>query len=315
MYNDTIYPDNILYLKSSSYSLKNSDSDVLFELNKPLHVPANVDIYIGLHSFFFTNAFYTVGINNNMFYYTLSGGAGFIQKSISIPIGFYNVDDLTYILNQTITDLSFSWNYYTYKMTITSSVAFIIDSGINNLYELLGFDISGSAIYEISKVGPKLFNMMNVQVIKLLFGNIYLNSINNETESKHNLLYALRVNVGPGEIQNYTPNSVLYHRLNENYITTLNILTLDDKDRDIEWNGVEWFLELHITFQYKKEFKLSNNLLLDYYNNKKPIDDSNDEASEYLKEEQTRNTNRELDKYIIKNNLLKELKRSIKISK
>jgi hypothetical protein len=72
---------------------------------------------------------------------------------------------------------------------------------------------------------------------------------------------------------------------------------------------------LHITFQYKKEFKLSNNLLLDYYNNKKHIDDSNDEASEYLKEEQTRNTNRELDKYIIKNNLLKELKRSIKISK
>jgi hypothetical protein len=72
---------------------------------------------------------------------------------------------------------------------------------------------------------------MNVQQLKILLPNINLQSIEKKYDKKDNILCALRVNVGAGEIQNYFNNNQFYYTLSENTLSLLNIQILDQNDR------------------------------------------------------------------------------------
>ena len=298
MINDTPYIDTNVFLKSSLFTSKTSDGYYEFQLNIPLISPPNVDILCNLDSFQFTNCFYTVGDYNQYFYYTLSGSIPIIKN---INYGFYNIDDLVILLNATITDLKFSWDYYKYKITITSTNSFQINSGIFNCYNLLGFDNYGTLNYNTTFISPYLFNTMATQQLKINIVNIHLNSVELKNSKRDNILCALRVNVAPGEIQNFYSTSLFKYKLSDNIITTLIIHITDQNDNTVNFNGIEWFMNINFSFQYKKL-----NIPAHYLENQPNLQpDFNDTPDILLQEEQDRHTNQILDEYIYKNHLLK----------
>jgi hypothetical protein len=301
--NDTPFLDCTIFLKSSDYTSKIAESNLIFDLNQPIIVPPNVDILMKLDNFQFTNSFYTINPNNQYFYYTISGG---VMQTITITNGFYNIDDIVVLLNSYANGvLVFSWDFYKYTITITSSSSFIINSGPNNVYNILGFDNFGTLNYSTSFTGPYLFNTMNIQVLKVCIANINIQSIGKKNDKRNNILYALRVNVGAGEIQNFFNTNDFMYKLQENIISTLNIQILDQYDNFVLFNGIEFFMSINISFQYKKQLIPAHYLTSNY----KTIDDYENTAIDTIEEEQKQNLNRVLDEIIYRNNLLKRYKK------
>lgn len=288
---DTPFNPACIFLKSSNYTSKIEESNLIFDLNIPIAVQPNIDIFIKLDTFQFTNCFYTINSNNQYFYYTISGG---VMQTAVLTNGFYNIDDVVLLLNATISGLVFSWDYYKYTIKITSATSFIINSGSNNIYNILGFDTYGTVNYATSFTSPYLFNTMNIQQLKICLGNINLNSIEKKTDKKDNILYALRVNVGPGEIQNFYNNNDFMYKINENVITSLNIQIRDQNDNLVLFNGIEWFMSINLTYHYKKQL-IPAHYLADNYN---PQGEEYGTADVALEEEATRNRNKMLDTII-----------------
>jgi hypothetical protein len=300
--NDTPFNPITLYLKSSDYSSKLEESNLIFDLNEIIAVPPNVDILMKLDSFQFTNSFYTVNDNNQYFYYTILGGS---MQTLTITNGFYNIDDLVILLNATAGGaIVFSWDYYRYTITITSTSSFIINSGKNNIYNIIGFNNSGTTAYATSITSPYLFNTMNVQQLKICLANINLKSIEKKYNKKDNILYSLRVAVGAGEIQNFYNNNDFMYSLYDNTISSLNVQIIDQNDVFVQFNGIEWFMSINICFQYKKQL-IPAHYLTDNVGN---IADYEYTAEEALEDEHKRKLNDVLDEIIYRNNLLKHRK-------
>lgn len=269
--NDTPLPPINIFLKSSSYTSQIGTSHYVFELNEPVKCNSLMNIFMNLDTFQFTNCFYTITEFNNIFCYQFESDSS--PSIVTIPHGFYNVPSLAVYLDGVIGPLSFSYSALTYKYTITGTSPFRIVNIENNCYEQLGvlpFDT-----YTTSKVADNLFNMMNVQQLKICVNNINLASNTIKNEVNQNILYALRVVVGPGEIQNFYNSSDFKYQLQDEVISSLEIYIRDQNNRPVNFNGVEFFMNITFTFQYKKILLQPQKLIDDY---------RKDTAIEYLEE-------------------------------
>ena len=104
-----------------------------------------------------------------------------------------------------------------------------------------------------------------------------------------------------GQTQNYYAQSRLTYKLSEENITCLNVHMLDQNDNFIDFNNIEWYMNIAVSFQYKKEMKQAI-YLKDSLNG-----DAFETAEEYLNEEATRNRNAILDNYIYEHKLIKNI--------
>jgi hypothetical protein len=297
-----------IYLKSSEYTSKNGVCDYTFDLYEYIHTHNNVDVFLKLESFFFTNSFYSIGNYNDTIYYEITGKGTYSTK---ITHGFYGINDLVKLLNTTFTGVfNFYWSSYTYRVTIICGSTFRLLPGDNNIYDILGFsnygtEPDGNLIYVPNLIGPlqtrwdsiKLFNLMNVQQIKVCCGNLALKSFGIDGKPKQNIINSFRVVVGPGEIQNFYNVSDFKYQLNENFISALNIILLDQNNNQIDFNGIEWFMNLTFSFEYKKDTILPKTLLDDY---KLDLDLIEPVILDDFKEQQ----DKELDEYIDDHHLL-----------
>jgi hypothetical protein len=184
---------------------------------------------------------------------------------------------------------------------------FIINSGNNSIYKILGYYKIGTSTYAKTIISPYLFNTMNVQQIKICIPNINLQSIEKKTDKKDNILYLLRVAVGGGEIQNFYNNNDFMYKLSEQTISSLNVQILDQDDNFVLFNGIEWYMSINITFQYKKQL-IPAHYLTNHYNN---INDYENTAEETLQDEHKRNLDMVLDEIIYRNHLLKRNKKLV----
>ncbi len=89
--------------------------------------------------------------------------------------------------------------------------------------------------------------------------------------------------------------------LSENTLSFLNIQILDQNDRFVLFNGIEWFMAIHINFQYKKQLIPAHYLTTQYEAN----NDYEYTAEQAIEDEQKRNLNAVLDEIIYRNHLLK----------
>lgn len=291
---DTPIESLTISLKSSNYTSKLSESNFIFELNTPIISYPNVDMLIALDSFFFTNSFYTIGKYNDKLYYTLEG----IDYIRSVAHSFFGLVDLISNLNVLFSGIFvFSYSVYTYKTTITSvgGKYFNINGGLYNINETLGFDKNGFSSSVNVITSPNLFNMMQVQMVNITVPNLNIKSLGVKNDNKFNLLGSLRVNVGPGEIMNYYNTNGFRFKISDTTITSLNIVLLDQSENPIEFNGVEWFMQISVCFQYKKAFILPNYLINDV--------NPDDTIDYYLEREQRRNKNKMLDEILLNKNI------------
>ena len=78
--------------------------------------------------------------------------------------------------------MTFSYSSQTFKITITAkpNIVIALTSGLNNCYEVLGFDEFGTSqnnTLQAVWVAPYPFNMISTQLLHITLPNLNLNSI------------------------------------------------------------------------------------------------------------------------------------------
>ena len=264
---DSPFSPVVIYLRSSNYSsITNHDKNNLrFDLNTSIQSLSNIDLLLSLHSFSFTNSFYNINPNNCCFYYTTDN---IHIINVVISIGNYDIDSLINELNSLfINTLVFTYSLVTLKITITSTVAFRLVSGQNNIYEVLGFDdiITYTSLHT-SYTSPYLFNMMGIQYLNICVNNLNLKSIGIKNSPKYNIIDSVLVSSNSGEVQHYCNYDNFRYVITDELIDFLNISIFDQEFRMVDFNNIDWFLSLKIEFMYKKQFIMPDNYLTDDYN-------------------------------------------------
>ena len=97
---------------------------------------------------------------------------------------------------------------------------------------------------------PYLMNLMSTEILHINIPNLNLNSIGLKNSRKYNILDSVHVTASPGEPQTYLNNHNFHYTLSENLITFLNINILDQNYNNVNFNSIDWYLNLCITFSY-----------------------------------------------------------------
>ena len=288
-----ILPINI-FLRSSEYTTSNNGisykSNILFELNKPILSFPNMDTLIKLESFQFTNSFYCINEYNCNFYYSYNLTQ---YTTFSIALGNYDIDSLMSYLNTSLSGFTFSYNASTFKITIVNTTAFNLYNGPSNIYEVLGFDDYGTKTLLKTITSPYLFNLIGVQILHICVNNVNLNSYGLKNKTKYNIISSIHVTAPAGETQTF--NNGFMYQIGYEPLTSLNITIYNQDFNIVNFNNIDWFINISFQFIYKKTFNIPQYL---------DTVEGETNMGYYLEEEEKRNINSFIDS-IIQNKLKK----------
>ncbi len=256
---DSPFLPTSIFLRSSNATTVNSNKNIsFFQFNEYIPSQSNMDILLKFNSFQFTNSVYNVNSNNNSFFWQVAGSLNLYF----IPYGFYSIDDLMLQMNTDLVSYGFNFSYSTktLKVTITNATPFYISNSttnsIFNANELLGFNdiaLGHDTSLATSKTAPFLFNMQGLQCINICT-DIQLNNINIQSGQTYNILACIPVTSTFGEVQRNLNMSQFQYILDEQSIGSISIYMLDQDFNPINWNGIDWFINLEFNSVYKKTY-------------------------------------------------------------
>ncbi len=255
--NDTPLPPTAIFVRSSNYTsiIDDNLSNIMFELNTPIISYPNTELLISLDSFQFTNSFYTINENNCYFYYSID--VSMTDKvTVNLTKGNYDIDNLMDYLNALLIGVFvFSYSLSTLKITIVGSLPFKLMNGPNNVFELLGFDDVQESLYLVNSLtSPYLFNMMGVQVLHIVCPNLNIRSIGLKNSPKYNILASIQVLVTSGQTQTYLNSNYFRYKINDPTITFLNLVIYDQDFNVVNFNNIDWFCNINVSYNYVKPF-------------------------------------------------------------
>jgi hypothetical protein len=237
---------------------------------------------IKLVSFKYTNSFYTINDTNNYFYYKFLSGS---ITTVQLTKGNYNIDTFLTHLSTLLSGIfTFAYSDSTLKVTISSVSlqTFILYANSNNCFEVLGFDTDiDTSSYSNIQVAPYLMNLIGTEVLHITVPNISLNSIGIKNKRKYSILDSIHVNAPKGETETYYNISNFQYKISDNLITYLNILIYDQNFNVVDFNNIDWYINIVFSFSY------INNLVLPRTLNDGPDDKRT--ARDVLIEEEGRN--------------------------
>lgn len=285
-------PVNI-FLRSSLYTSNNAGgnkNNLIFELNEPIHCDPLLDMLVSCNSFQFTNSFYTVNEYNCYFYYIVSVGQVF--NTITIPLGNYNIDTLIAKLNSLTTYLIFSYDAQTSKTkikTVDGTTFRLVDKDghYNNIYETLGFDDFGTNYIDAEFTSPYLYNLITIQVLHVCVNNLNLENVYVRNTPRHNILASIHITSMFGDTQTYFNTSGFKYKINDPTTTFLNIVILDQDFNIVNFQNIDWFINIAFYFVTKKQIAL-NGSLEDHI-------DQQDDPNKYIIENEVENALEELN--------------------
>ena len=290
---DTPIPPINIFLRSSLYTANNAGgnkNDLVFELNEPIQCDPLLDMLISCNSFQFTNSFYNVNEYNCYLYYITA--ADQVLHTITIPLGNYNIDTLITKLNSLTTYLVFSYDLPTAKIKITSSNGtnfklVDIDGHYNNIYENLGFDDYGTKTFNSVFTSPYLYNLITIQVLHICLNNINLENVFVRNTPRHNILASIHITSVFGDTQTYFNTSGYRYKINDPTTTFLNIVVLDQDFNIVNFQNIDWFINIAFYFVTKKQITLNSTLEDHVYDQNEP--------NEYIIENEVQDALRELN--------------------
>lgn len=253
VFHDTIHNPVYLNLKSnaSTLELNSLKSNMLFELFQPIAVNSNVDTYMTIENFKFTNSIYNVNSYNNIFYFGLD--PTYSESSVTVTEGNYSISSLISWLNSNVgSNFTFSYDETTLKVTITNTVEFQLFASSNNILQALGFTQNTYYSSGLSLTSTNLINLTGTQMIYVNMPNLSLNSYGIKNGLNHNTVLSVPITAIQGDTQN--ASSVFRHKINDSTVTYIQIQIVDENDYEIDFNGVDWYLNISFIFSYKKQY-------------------------------------------------------------
>ena len=268
--NNTIHRPITINLKSSEYSHNYSSpasakSDILFVLNNSIKVPPNVNIYFSVGLFRFINSFYNIPTAFSILSYAKKVG-GVYGSTINIQLDIGNYDKTTIInsLNGLQDDITFSYNSSTKKVTATNkhSVEEItMYPSQNSVLSKLGFSSTENTVFTTSSVSSDFINLVSSHSLFLVIEDIQLHANGTLGYCNRDILEHIPVTALAGNSQSFQSLGI-YSKCDVKYINQLRIKILDSNNNLVDFQNVDWYLTLYVTFQYDNEYRLPTNYLL-----------------------------------------------------
>lgn len=255
MNHDTIINPVYLTFKSNEFStaLNDKKSHLEFELYRPIQVNNNVDIYLSIETFKFTNSIYNVNQYHNVFYFSLS--PSFVLTSVLIPKANYSINSLITALNTSLTPYGFMFTFdtSTSKISIANPTSYIIYNKTYNINKIIGLN---DAIINCSAgtyIAPNMCNLIGTQMLYVSFPNISLTSFSVKSSSMHSIVASIPIIAIQGDTQVFAGS--FKHKVTDSSITKIEILILDEDGNEVSFNSIDWFITLNFIMMYKKDYR------------------------------------------------------------
>jgi hypothetical protein len=194
--------------------------------------------------------------------------------------GNYNVNTFITALSTLIgTNYTITYNNIINKITISSIYSFSILYETTTMKRFLGLSneedtiaISTNGLYTITS--SYVCNFLNLQRIHLRSSEFYLDSYNDYDKSNDIFLSIQNDSNNLGVII-YNNTTNLKHLLDVDILENISLRIADDRNREIDFNGVNWYLTFQVDYEYyeqplksnlSKFFKLyRQNIIEDYF--------------------------------------------------
>lgn len=254
---DTPISPAYISLTSSDYTMLNNTlgSHITFELYQPIIVDTNVDTWLKLENFKFTNSMYNVSIYSNVLYFGLASN-GYASESVTITRSNYDVTALLIALNNIANGFTFTYSTQTLKFTVLNAQNFKLYSGPNNILKVIGFSniVHTSVLNTVTS--NNIINLIGSQMLYLSLPNLSMNSYGVKRSTINNSISniaSIPVSAIQGDTQTFT--SDLHHKINDKVINFIEVRIVDESGSEVNFNGIDWYLTLSLIFTYKKEYK------------------------------------------------------------
>jgi hypothetical protein len=113
-----------------------------------------------------------------------------------------------------------------------------------------------------------------------------------KNKRKYNILDSIHVNCAKGETETYYNLSNFQYKINDLVIPYLNIVIYDQDFNIVDFNNIDWYINITISFSYSNELIIPPSLITNV--------DSGKTAREILIEEEKRNIYNFIDNLIKK---------------
>ena len=276
LHNTTLPPTTIFLKSNESTTILNGSlkSDIVYELKNKINIPNNVDAYIQLNTFKFINAFYNVNSSNNKFYVSMLKSGVSNDVVITLPNGNYSIISILQYLNTALAveKLDFTYIDTLFKVNITSSGGhtFHLMNGVNNCFRLLGFVSYNTTTYVNTLTSDSVINLSGTQVLYISLENVNLSSNSCKQSQNTNIIENITIDALIGSAQSFSNTNNSKFKVNENFLSSINIRIYDEYNNLVDFNNTDYFLSLGLIFAYKMEFRPPQ--MLDLNNN--GIDDN-----------------------------------------
>ena len=216
------------------------------------------------------NAFYLVNQYNNILYIN--------SIAYTIPSGNYNASNLmTTLLNLLPASFSVTYSSIFQKYTISSTSAFTISYLNSSISRIMGLNRSSDMVGVLAndKYTVTLPNCVNfLPTARLNFRSSILQLENFQSnDGSSDILLSLQNNASQNGVITYTNRSNLKYHVDLECVNEIDIRITDDSNRELDFNGVSWFLTLRVDYEYKyipttntfsKIIKNNNDFLVKY---------------------------------------------------
>ena len=238
---DTPISPAYISLLSSDYTMLNNTigSYMSFELYKPIIIDSNVETWLKIESFKFTNSIYNVSIYSNIFYFGLASSAYAVQ-SVVITRSNYDINSLIIALNAIGFGFTFLYDSKTMKITISNTVNFKLFNATYNMLKILGFPNVTQVSVLKTLTSSNIINLIGSQMLYLSLPNLSLNSYgmkNSINKTSKSNVASIPVTSIQGDTQTYS--SDLMHKINDKIITFIEVRIIDENENEVNFNGVD----------------------------------------------------------------------------
>lgn len=265
MFNNTIIKPEIIAIKSNEYTQLyngNDKSDILFQLQRAIKVNNNVNIYLNLGMFRFVNSFYNIPSSSNVLHYKMklraTGIYGAIQ-TVTIPKGNYNSSTIFTQLNNYQNMLSFTFDTVTKKVLVDISIPSQYSEATllpneNTILDHLGFSVTENTIIYDTLEAPNLINLLSTSNLYITIEDLNLSSNGCLGYTNTNLLEHIGVTALSGNSQTFQSLG-MFLKCDVKQISQLRVKIYDGKNNLVQFENVDWYMTLYVTYQYDNEFK------------------------------------------------------------
>jgi hypothetical protein len=212
-----------------------------------IEIPSNYHIYASVQHAVIPFTFYNVNSTNNILQINTFNDSiplG-VDRTFTIPIGNYNVNNLMAVLSNQLSFLSFAITYNSVNNTYTFS---------NSLYNfkfyssstclsLLGFLNQENVSSNFTMTSNRAVNLAPIRCI-CISSNLKTNNINKTSVNNSSILCSIPINTQPYSIITYMNQNNFKVNTFTNVISTLSIKLADQTGHLLDLNGANWTITL-----------------------------------------------------------------------